>query len=157
LRYTLPLVTLGALAAGLLLARRYQPLGRRTRYVLAGLAALPLVASGTLHLLRPTAFLPLLPPWVPDRLALIVATGLPELAGAAGLFFALTRRSASVWLVVLMIVIFPANIYVAGEQVQGLTMPGVPVRTAMQAGYILLLLIVGYGWPRYGARRLPQP
>ncbi len=156
-RYAVPLLSLGAVTAGLLLTRRHRPLGRRARYVLAGLAALPLVGSGTLHLLRPAAFLPLLPPWVPDRLALIVATGLPELAGAVGLFLAVTRRPASAWLAIFMIVIFPANIYVAGERVQGLQMPGVPVRLAMQAGYIFLLLLVGYGWPLYGRRSAVPP
>jgi uncharacterized membrane protein len=151
-RYALPLLSLGAVTAGLLLTRRHRPLGKRAGYVLAGVAALPLVGSGTLHLLRPAAFVPLLPPWVPDRVALIVATGVPELVGAVGLFFAVTRRPAATWLAVFMIVIFPANIYVAGERVQGLQMPGVPVRLAMQAGYIFLLLLVGYGWPLYGRR-----
>jgi hypothetical protein len=32
-------------------------------------------------------------------------------------------------------------------------MPGIPVRTAMQAGYIALLLVVGFGWPQYGLQR----
>lgn len=157
LRYTLPLLTLGAVTAGLLFARHHRPLGKRAWYVLAGLAALPLVVSGTVHLLQPAVFVPLLPRWVPDRTALIVATGLPEVAGAVGLFFAMTRRLAAAWLAVFMIAIFPANIYVAGERVHGMAMPGVPVRLAMQAGYIFLLLLVGYGWPQYGRPRLDVP
>ncbi len=150
LRYALPMLALGAVAAGLLRARQYRPLGARTRYALATLAALPLVASGTVHLLRPTMMVPLLPPWVPQRTLLIAATGLPELAGALGLFLPSLRRPASAWLGVMMIAIFPANIYVAGQRVQGLSMPGIPVRWTMQAAYIVLLVILGYGIPQYG-------
>ncbi len=148
---------LSTVTAGLMLTRCHRPLGKRVRFVLTGLAALPLIGSGTLHLLRPAAFLPLLPAWVPNRVALIVAAGVPELVGAMGLFFAVTRRPAAAWLAIFMIAIFPANIYVAGERVQGLQMPGVPARLAMQAGYIFLLLLVGYGWPLYGRRSTVSP
>jgi uncharacterized membrane protein len=109
------------------------------------------------HLLRPAAFLPLLPAWVPRPALLVMLTGLPELAGAVGLFFVATRRPAAAWLAVFMIAVFPANIYVAGEKVGPLAMPGVPVRTAMQAAYIVLLLMAGYGLPRWGAPSLPAP
>jgi uncharacterized membrane protein len=153
LRYGLPLLALTAVTAGFLRAPRYRPLGRWTQRGLAVVAALPLLASGTVHLLRPAVMVPLLPPWVPGRTLLIMATALPELAGAVGLFLAKTRRPAAAWLAVFMIVIFPANVYVAGQTVNGLSMPGVPVRAAMQAVYILLLLIVGYGWPVYTVAR----
>jgi len=45
----------------------------------------------------------------------------------------------------LMIAIFPANVYAAGEIVGGLSMPSVPARLAMQVVYVLLLLIAGWG------------
>ncbi len=78
---------------------------------------------------------------------MIVATGVPELLGAAGLLVPRTRRLASICLAVLMIAIFPANVHIAGQTVSGLRMPGVPVRTAMQAAYIALLLLAGWGMP----------
>ncbi|HEY0785875.1 MAG TPA: hypothetical protein VGD62_08375 [Acidobacteriaceae bacterium] len=148
LRYALPLLALGFLTLGFLRRRRFAPLGSRSQLALTVVAALPLVVSGTLHLLRPAAFLPLLPPWVPRPALVIVLTGLPELAGAAGLFFPAIRRSAAASLAVFMIAVFPANIYVAGQRVHGLSMPGIPARIALQAAYILLLLTVGYGVPR---------
>ena len=115
---------------------------------MAALAALPLLGSGMLHLLAPANFVPLLPPWLPDRRLIIVLTGLPELAGAVDLFVPRTQRAAGFWLALFMIVIFPANIYIAGQRVGPLQMPGVPVRAAMQAAYMLLLLVAGYGLPR---------
>ena len=47
----------------------------------------------------------------------------------------------------LMIAVFPANVYAANKYVGGLHMPGVPVRLAMQVVYILLLLMAGWGVP----------
>jgi uncharacterized membrane protein len=146
-RYAAPLASLTLGTAGFLRARGYRPLGKRTQPGLATLAALPLFASGTMHLVRPEVFVPLLPEWVPGRVLLIVVAGLPELVGGCALFFPATRRWAAAGLAAFMILIFPANVYVAGETVSGLQMPGVTVRTAMQAAYILLLLVVGNGVP----------
>jgi uncharacterized membrane protein len=52
-----------------------------------------------------------------------------------------------------MVAIVPANIYSAGQLVDGFQFPGVPVRTAMQIVYIVLVLLAGYGFPRLGSRR----
>ncbi len=111
--------------------------------------AAPLVGSGLLHLARPGMFVALLPPPFPQKAWLIVATGIPELLGAIGLFVPQTRKAAAVCLSVLMIAITPANIYVAGQTISGIPMPSIPVRTTMQAIYILLLLITGWGRPQF--------
>lgn len=92
-------------------------------------------------------FVALLPPQFPQQPWLIVATGIPELLGAVGLFVPQTRRAAAVCLSIFLVAIFPANIYVAGQTVHGLPMPGVVVRTGMQAAYILLVLVAGWGVP----------
>ena len=76
---------------------------------------------------------------------LVLVSGAMELAGAVGLLLPQFTRTASLCLAVLMIAIFPANVYAAGEVVGGLHMPSVPVRLAMQVVYILLLLIAGWG------------
>ena len=77
-----------------------------------------------------------------------------ELAGAIGLLLPSLCRAASACLALLMIAIFPANVYVANHVVGGMHMPGVPVRTAMQVVYIVLLLIAGWGLPSANRRSL---
>ncbi len=77
-----------------------------------------------------------------------MASGIFELAGAIGLLLSRTSRGASVCLAVMMIAVFPANIYAAGQTIGGLRMPGVPLRTALQMIYIVLLLVAGWGVPR---------
>jgi len=78
---------------------------------------------------------------------LVILSGVAELAGAAGLFVPRTKRVASLCLALLMIAIFPANIYVAGQTVHGMYMPTVPVRLLMQMIYIVLVLAAGWGRP----------
>jgi uncharacterized membrane protein len=112
------------------------------------LAALPLLASGVLlHLLRINATAGIIPPAFPARPFLVLLTGLLEIAGAIALFFPTLRRPAAFWIAIMMVAIFPANIYAAGKTVNGLHMPGIPLRTSMQIVYILLVLLAGYGLP----------
>jgi hypothetical protein len=47
----------------------------------------------------------------------------------------------------MMVAILPANVFAAGKVVEGIAMPGVVVRTAMQMVYIVLVLLAGYGVP----------
>ena len=74
-------------------------------------------------------------------------TGVLEILGAIGLFVPRTRRSAALWIAIMMVVIFPVNIYVAGQSYFGLQMPGVPVSLVMQMIYIWMVLLAGYGLP----------
>ncbi len=111
--------------------------------------ALPLLISAILlHFLRTEVTASIIPPVFPARQFLVLLTGIFEIAGAVGLFVPSLRRPAAFWIAIMMIAIFPANIYAAGKVVGGLPMPGVPLRTAMQVVYIVLVLLAGYGLPR---------
>lgn len=111
--------------------------------------AVPLLVSGVLfHILRTGILASIIPPFFPARYFLVLLTGVLEIAGAIGLFVEIFRRPAAFWIAIMMVAIFPANIYAAGRVVGGLPMPGVPVRTAMQILYIVLVLLAGYGIPR---------
>ena len=156
LRYAVPLFALSALT-GLFFLPRRRSLSPRITRVLCTVAALPLVVSGIVHLARPAVFIPLLPPPLPQASWFIVVTGLPELLGAAGLLLPRTRRAAALALAAYMVVIFPANVHVAGQTIGGLRMPAVPTRTAMQAAYILLLLVAGWGLPSRPVSRSGSP
>jgi uncharacterized membrane protein len=48
----------------------------------------------------------------------------------------------------LMIAVFPANIYAAGQTAHGLRMHAVAPRLLLQVVYILLVLMAGWGRPR---------
>jgi len=117
--------------------------------VLRFVVALPLLISAVLlHFLRTDITASIIPPLFPVRHYLVLLTGIFEIAGAVGLFVPSLRRPAALWIAIMMIAIFPANIYAAGKVVGGMRMPGVPVRLAMQIVFIALVLLAGYGLPK---------
>ncbi len=65
------------------------------------------VASGVLHLVSPSAFLWLMPPWLPLKTELIVISGVMELASAIGLIFKM--RWAPLLMVLTLLAVWPAN------------------------------------------------
>ncbi len=89
------------------------------RWLLAALYAI----AGIVHLTRPELFVPITPDWVPMPLYVILATGLAEIAGAAGLLTARWRRAAGLGLALYAVCVFPANIKhaVEGVAVGGVT------------------------------------
>jgi len=116
--------------------------------VLRVLVALPLLFSGlVLHFFLPKFTAGIVPPGFPSPIFLVILTGVLEIAGAIGLLIPRYRRTAALCIALLLIAIFPANIYAAGKIVAGVQMPGLAVRTAMQMVYMLLVLVSGYGIP----------
>jgi uncharacterized membrane protein len=124
--------------------RGFCPFGRM-QWVLRVVVVLPLLISGIAHFSRTALFATIVPPLFPFRPQLVLLTGAMELAGAVGLLLPAFTRAASFCLALLMIAIFPANVYAANHTVGGMHMPSVPVRTTMQVVYILLLLMAGWG------------
>jgi uncharacterized membrane protein len=122
------------------------------QWVLRVVVALPLLISGFAHFTHTVLMATIIPPFFPYRPQLVLISGVMEIAGAVGLLLPAFTRAASACLAVLMIVIFPANVYAANQTVGGLHMPSVPVRLAMQVIYIVLLLMAGWGRPRLTQR-----
>ena len=118
------------------------------QWLLRVVVALPLVGSGLTHFTRTSVFASIIPPFLPYHHALVLISGGMELAGGIGILLPIFSRAAATCLSILMIAIFPANVYAANQYVGGMHMPSVPVRTAMQVVYIVLLLLAGWGAPR---------
>ncbi len=72
-------------------------------------------ASGTLHLVRPGVFTPMVPDALPAHRFLVHLSGVAELACAAGLLWRRTRRVAGWASAGLLMAIFPANVSMAVE------------------------------------------
>ena len=79
----------------------------------AKLLAAGFAASGVVHLLRPDFYKPLMPSWVPAHREVILASGVAELACAAGLAVPATRRAAGWASVLLLLGVYPGNIKMA--------------------------------------------
>ena len=82
---------------------RGQRIARRLLIAFYGLA-------GIGHLVFTEAMVRIVPDWVPDPHLVVIATGLCELAGAAGLAIPRFRRAAGWALAAYAVCVFPANI-----------------------------------------------
>lgn len=80
--------------------------------------------GGAAHFLFTEAQMRIVPPWVPWPRAAVLATGVLELLGAAGLLLRPTRRAAAWGLFALTLAVTPANVYMLQ---QASAFPAVPV------------------------------
>jgi uncharacterized membrane protein len=98
------------------------------RFVLRLLLAAIFLFAGTVHLVEPSLFLPIMPPGIPWPMACILISGVFELMGGAGLLVASAaiRKLAGIGLILLLIAVFPANIYMAAAHIQVHGIPSQP-------------------------------
>ena len=71
------------------------------------------ILGGINHFLSTDFYVAMMPPYLPAHIALVYVSGLFELLGGMGVLFAKTRKWAGYGLIVLMLAVFPANIYMA--------------------------------------------
>jgi len=111
--------------------------------------------AGANHLRVPESYLPIMPPYLPWPKVLILVSGLAEIAGGLGMLIPATRRLAGIGLIVLLIAVFPANVYMAMHQIQlpQLAVPTVVlwVRLPLQG-----LLIAWVWWTIRFPKRTPN-
>lgn len=78
---------------------------------LAGLFA----TSGTVHLVRPQVFEPIVPDVLPAHRELVLVSGVAELVCAAGLLHPRTRRLAGWASAAILLAVYPANVKMARD------------------------------------------
>ena len=89
------------------------------------LLAVMFIAAGVNHLVSPAAYVAIMPPFLPWPEALVYISGVAEIAGGVGILFRRTRWAAAVWLIALLVAVFPANVYGAlhGMELGGRAVP----------------------------------
>ena len=88
----------------------------------------------------------IVPPRLPAPGYLVTITGLLELLGAVGLLLPVTRVAAAVCLLVLMLAMFPANVYAARMPNPPKSMTTqLPLRTAEEIVYLAAAVVVAIG------------
>ncbi|WP_427894311.1 DoxX family protein [Kribbella sp. GL6] len=70
---------------------------------------------GTLHFVKPEPFEAIVPKVLPRKKELVHASGVAELACAAGLLHPRTRRLAGFASAALLVAVFPANVQMAAD------------------------------------------
>jgi uncharacterized membrane protein len=144
-----PLITLlvGTIAARIAGWAGVDYVGTWTKAVAVGLAAM-FVLTGVAHFAPPlrAALIAIVPPRLPAPGLLVTVTGVLELLGAVGLLVPTTRVSAAVCLLLLMLAMFPANVYAARmpDPPESMTTQ-LPLRTAEEIVYLAAAIVVAIG------------
>ncbi len=74
------------------------------------LMALIYIAAGSYHFINPQKYEAIIPPWLPWPEALVFITGVVEIIAGFFLLPVSTRRKAAWVIIVLLIIVFPANV-----------------------------------------------
>jgi uncharacterized membrane protein len=105
------------------------------------------VVAGALHFVVPDLYAQIVPPVLPRPKALVYLSGLAEIALGIGVLVPRTRRLAAWGLVLLLVAVFPANVYMATHDV---AIEGSPVgdpSTAARWGRLpLQAVLVLWAW-----------
>jgi uncharacterized membrane protein len=115
--------------------------------VAVGLAAM-FVMTGVAHFVPAMRrdMIAIVPPRLPAAGLLVTITGVLELVGAAGLLYPPTRVAAAVCLFLLMLVMFPANVYASRMSNPPKSMTTrLDVRTVEEIVYLGAAVVVGLG------------
>src|ERR1700760_1316187 len=115
--------------------------------IAVGLAAM-FVLPGVAHFAPPLRgnLIAIVPPRLPAPGLLVSFTGVLELLGAVGLLIPATRIAAGVCLLLLMVAMFPANIYAARMPNPPKSMTTrLPLRTAEEIVYLAAAVVVAVG------------
>jgi uncharacterized membrane protein len=106
------------------------------------------VLTGVAHFAPPlrAALIAIVPPQLPAPGLLVTVTGVLEFLGAVGLLVPSTRVAAALCLLLLMLAMFPANIYAARMPNPPKSMTTqLPLRTAEEVIYLAAAIVVAIG------------
>ena len=74
------------------------------------LLAVLFVIAGIMHFIIPGQYARIIPKWLPAPMALVLISGVFEIAGGVGVLIPTTRVAAGWGLVALLVAVFPANV-----------------------------------------------
>jgi len=121
--------------------RRKRSLGRVMGAVYA--------VAGVTHFLAPDAFARAVPPEFPRPCALVYLSGIAEVSLGVGMQFDRTRRASAWGIVTLLVAVFPANVYMATDDVAAEFVPDRLAGLARAAAWVRLPLqavLVLWAW-----------
>ena len=112
------------------------------KYILIIISSIFYVIVGIKHFIDPNFFLAIVPPYLPYHLELVYISGLFEILFGVMILFPKYRYWGSVGLIILLIAVFPANIYLfTSEEAQraiGATQEIATWRLPVQGIFILV-------------------
>jgi uncharacterized membrane protein len=121
---------------------------RAARWILA----LFMIGIGITHFVATSAFVAIVPAWLPAPRLLVLVSGVCEIAGGVGLVVPGVQRAAAIGLVLLYVAVFPANVNMAVHHIDqlGVRLPA----AALWARLPFQLVFIAWAW---WLARAPRP
>ncbi len=99
------------------------------------------VAAGVMHFARPELFLAIVPPYIPFPRAAVLISGAAEIALGTGVIFDSTRKLAGIGLLLLLLAVFPANVFMYQHAERFRSIPGWVLLARLPLQFALMALI----------------
>jgi uncharacterized membrane protein len=100
------------------------------------------VGAGVLHFCFTSAYVSIIPPYLPEPRLLVFMSGVAEVLGGVGLLVTETRRVAAWGLVALLVALMPANVQMALDHERWRSIP----EWALWARVPLQLPLIWWAW-----------
>jgi len=109
--------------------------------------------TGSAHFFVTAQMASMIPPFVPARVAIVYMTGVFELLGAVGIWIPRLARLTGLCLILLLIAVFPANVYAAWHYLPIVGHEAGPRYLLMRTPFQLILIVwiylaTGQAWLR---------
>lgn len=102
------------------------------------------IITGILHLIKPKAFMRIMPLYIPYHKALVYLSGIGEIMAGVGLLFS-TTRITSLWAIIIMLILFfPVHIHMIVNKKAGLNLPKPVLMLRLLFQFVLLYWVYQY-------------
>jgi len=102
------------------------------------------ITIGINHFLKPNFFLEIVPPFIPFKLEVVFISGFFEIILGVSILFKKTRKLASLLIIVLLILVFPANIYLYMSETPRISLNITKSQALYRMPFQLSLIIISY-------------
>jgi uncharacterized membrane protein len=116
----------------------------------AGVAAMFILTGGAHFIGLRDDLMRMVPPALGNPGFWVTFTGVAEIAGAIGILIPATRRLAAVGLLLLLLAVFPANVYAARQQIE---FAGESATPLVQRSVEQIIFLAAVAWAGFGRRK----
>ena len=94
------------------------------------------IFAGIMHFIKPRMYIRIIPPFLPKPKVLNALAGAFEIILGLGLFFQSTRSISAIGIILLLLAVFPANIYMYQKGAKGIPKWALFLRLPLQFALI---------------------
>lgn len=126
----------------------------RRKEILRVILSVSIIVVGITHFVTPIPFVRIVPPQLPNPLALVYISGFFEILGGIGLLIPVVSVAAAWGLIALFVAVFPANINMAVNQIAIENVPHQPILYWVRLPFQAVLIAWAWWYTRHPERQL---